>query len=147
MSLVETEIPVEINDHEQNLSERIANWARYTAERGWRSSTCMSIEGRYRRTSRPDDTKDGWGDWLITPVEAPWRPDIADAWRVEDAWKELPVLFRFCLQFVYLKRWKPRKVWMKLAPYRSLRLRVKDFDEVLMRARSALRNQLQRGRK
>lgn len=130
----------EDDEQEKPLSDRITNWARVTTERGWRSSTCLSIEGRYR----PEGLTEEEDEKRRTPQ---WTPDVADAWEVEDAWKELPDVFRFCLQFVYLKRWKPRKVWQKLGPHRSLQVRMRNYDDALRLARFALRNQLRRRRK
>jgi hypothetical protein len=125
------------DEDEKPLSDRITNWARVTVDRGWRSSTCMSIEGRYR----PERIGEEEEEKRRTPK---WTPDVADAWEVEDAWKELSAIFRFCLQFVYLKRWHPRKVRLKLAPYRTRQLKLRDYHEVLRLARFALLNQLRR---
>lgn len=129
----------EDDEQEKPLSDRIVNWARVTTERGWRSATCLSIEGRYR----PEGLTEEEDEKRRTPQ---WTPDVADAWEVEDAWKELPDVFRFCLQWTYLGRWKPRKIWQKLGPYRSLQVRMRNYDDALRLARFALRNQLRRRR-
>ena len=134
----------EEDEQQAKLSERIANWARFTTGRGWMSSTgsCGSIEHRYE----PEGMQEGEEKQRRTPklTQADIDAHMADAWEVEDAWRELPDLFRFCLKFVYLKRWDPRKVWHKLSPYRSMQLRVRNYDELLRTARFALRNQLRR---
>lgn len=144
----------EADDNEEKLSIRIANWVRCTVERNWPSARCRSIEGRYRPERNSEQTEEE----KRTPKRTQAEIDAAvrDAWAVEDAWKELPDLYKFCLQYTYLKgektregHWKPwpqGKVWRKLAPYRSLRLRVRDYDEVLRLARFALANQLRRRR-
>jgi hypothetical protein len=135
------------DEQEWNLSARIANWARFTADRGWLSYTgrCRSIEGRYQLDPNDPIRRDEEID-RRTPkmTQADIDAHLADAWEVEDAWKELPDLFRFCLKFVYLKRWDSRKVWYKLGPYRSLQLRMRNYDELLRLARFALANQLRR---
>jgi hypothetical protein len=132
------------DEQEWNLSARIANWARFTTGRGWLSSTgkCASIEGRYMPERLPEDEEKERRTPKMTQADI--DAHLADAWEVEDAWKELPDLFRFCLKFVYLKRWDSRKVWYKLGPYRSLQLRMRNYDELLRLARFALANQLRR---
>lgn len=135
-------------DHEQNLSERIANWVHWTVERNWPSARCRSIEGRYRPERNSEQTEEE----KRTPkrTQADIDAAVRDAWRVEDSWRDLPDLFKFTLQFTYLKReingrpWAQQKVWRKLAPYRTRQLRIRDYDEVLRLSRYALLNQLRR---
>lgn len=147
-------VDVEPDEHEQSLSERIRNWARFTVERRWSSATCRSIEGRYRPERLSAEVEAEKRAPKLTQADI--DEHMRDAWEVESAWKELPELFRFCLQYTYLKghqdefgrwrRWTPRKVWYRLAPYRTLQLRVRNYDEVLRMARFALLNQLLRRR-
>lgn len=132
----------EAQEREKNLSDRIANWVRFTVERNWPSARCRSIEGRYKPERNSEQTEQEKRTPKRTQAEL--DAAIRDAWAVEDAWKELPDIYRFCLQFVYLKRWDQRKVWRKLVPYRSLRLRLRDYDEILRLSRLALLNQLRR---
>ncbi len=122
---------------EQKLSERITNWVRVTTERKWPSSHCRSIEHRYR----PERLKEEEEAERRAPK---WTPDILDAWEVEDAWKQLPDLYKFCLQFVYLKRMKPQAAWRHLRPWRRQLGWARTFDDVLRLARLALLNQLRR---
>lgn len=125
------------DEPQKKLSERIANWARFTLDRRWPSATCMSIEGRYRRSTAEDNEHGS--------PPSKWAPDVADAWEIEDSWRELPDVYRFTLQWVYLRRWDQRKVWRKLAPHRNRQqLRFRDFDEVLRLARFSLSTQLRR---
>ena len=145
----------EADEHEQKLSDRIRNWAHYTVERNWSSATCRSIEGRYRPERNSEQTEEEKRTPRRTQAEI--DAAVRDAWEVEDAWRQLPELFKFTLQFTYLKRektksgeWKPwpqGKVWRRLAPYRSVQLRTRNYDEVLRLARFALANQLRRRRR
>lgn len=142
----------EADEHEQKLSERIRNWARVTVERNWPSASCRSIEGRYRPERNSEQTEEE----KRTPKRTQTEIDaaIADAWTVEDAWRQLPDVYRFCLQWTYLKGdftragawkpWDPRKVWRKLGPYRGQLRKWRTYDEVLRMSRFALMNQLRR---
>jgi hypothetical protein len=146
--------PVRSDDDEAqwNLSERIHNWAKFTVERGWPSSTCRSVEGRYR----PEGLQEGEEKERRTPkmTQADIDAHMADAWQVESAWAKLPNMYRFCIQYTYLKgdkdregkwrRWSQQKIWRKLGPYRSLQVQVRDYDDLLRLARFALANQLRR---
>lgn len=140
----------EEDEQQANLSARIANWARFTTGRGWLSSTgqCASIEGRYQPERLPEDEEVDRRTPKLTQAELDAR--AAEAWIVEGAWSELPDLFRFTLQFVYLKReangfpWNQHKVWRKLRPYLSTWMNLRDYDYVLRLSRLALLNQLKR---
>lgn len=49
-----------------DIEERLKGWGRWCRVR-LGPATCASIEGRYRRRYRADDTTEGWGNWLLCP--------------------------------------------------------------------------------
>lgn len=51
------------------------NWGRWARDR-YHFSHCASIEHKYVRKSRPDETKTGWGDWETSPPAEPPQPAI-----------------------------------------------------------------------
>ena len=142
----------EADENEEKLSARIANWVRWTVERNWPSARCRSIEGRYRPERLTEDEEEDRRKRKRTQAEM--DAAVRDAWLVEDSWKELPDVYRYCLQYTYLKGdftrdgywkpWDPRKVWRKLGPYRSQLRKWRTYDEVLRMSRFALMNQLRK---
>jgi hypothetical protein len=86
-----------------DIVARLEEWGRWARTRP-HYQRCYSIEGRYRRKSRADDTPTGWGDWLITPpgrVPLPKVNELA-ALEVERTMRWIPKLHRRVLRFAYV---------------------------------------------
>jgi len=69
----------------------------------------MSIEGRYRRHARPDDTVYGWGAWQTTPPPQTLPAvDPFAALEVERCMRHLPRKHKLALKlnYVYRMSWK-----------------------------------------
>jgi hypothetical protein len=92
--------PPDIGDIELRLEE----WGRWVVER--RSpGQCGSLEKRFRRRSREDDTPTGHVDWGLNPVRTPPPPmDPFRALEVERVMRHIPELHRKVLTLVYVFR-------------------------------------------
>jgi DNA-directed RNA polymerase specialized sigma24 family protein len=63
---------------------------------------------------------------------------VLDAWRLEEAWRKLPELFRLLLLYYYHRNWHPGHVCRKVKQHPAR------FNDLLRKSRAALRNVLKR---
>jgi hypothetical protein len=90
------------------IAELLVNWGRWVRVRQHQGH-CLSIEHRYRRHARPDDTPSGWNDWLSTPPPQTLPAvDVRAALEVERIMRHIPRRHRLALKLEYAMRmpWK-----------------------------------------
>ena len=122
---------------QDEISCLLTNWARWLHSGRGGGGTCFSIEGRYRRKTRADDTPTGWGDWLSTPPGHVLPPiDELAALRVERTMRHLPVKHRKALTLHFLHRVPERRICQRLG------LRYVDWDGFLHDAMNMVENLL-----
>jgi len=122
-----------------DLDYLLTNWARWLRSGRGASASCFSIEGRYRRKSRADDTPTGWGDWLVTPPgHVPPPIDELAALEVERTMRHLPRRQRKAIVLYWVFRMPERMICRRLA------LRYVDWTGFLAAATCMIGNLLTR---
>lgn len=133
------------------ITTELENWGRWARDRYHRQH-CASIEHRYTRKARLDETPTGWGDWEDSaPPPPPQAPiDVLAAIRVQKVLSRMAVssalvgseigsqyawalTFRYC--YPKYDRWAAARICKVYRPERLLKL--------ITKAERAVANQLQ----
>lgn len=109
-----------------DIKSVLENWARWARDR-YHKQHCASIEHRYARKTRPDETLTGWGDWETSSPEAIAPPlDILQAVEVQKVIGRLGFQYAWALTFGYCypryDRWKAAAFCGVYRPERLARL-------------------------
>lgn len=124
------------------MESALQNWSRWIRSREHSHAQCYSIEGRFRRKSRADDTPTGYGDWLTTPPTQIMPPvDIIAAAAVDRIMHRVPKRPRVAI-FLHYVHHMPRQIIC-----RRLAIRFNEWTAFMDSARLMVENLLTSGRK
>ena len=119
-----------------DICERLREWGRWVRVRQHQGH-CLSIEHRYRRHARPDDTPTGFEDWSSTPpTQTLPAVDAQAALEVEKVMRWIEPKHRRALKLHYVMRMGDKMICRRLV------IRFADFDSFLSDAQQMVMNRL-----